>query len=167
MLALLVKWQLKRVCQTGIYWVYLVKPTNCNILPQEHQPQMDMVDEQGWTKIRQNSIKKIYFCLVTTVKSPSWRSDSCLLMLAMSSFSSRPKKSLWIQLETFSFSWYWWLQCSGLHARIFHYEVIRFCRLSVTFVGGLEAQLPTEMEEINVLEDLHLDHMTLWVSAHC
>lgn len=30
-------------------------------------------------------------------------------------------------------------------------------------MGGLEAQLPTEMEEINVLADLHLDHMTLWV----
>lgn len=38
---------------------------------------------------------------------------------------------------------------------------------SVIFVGGLEAQLSTEMEEINVLEDLHLDHMTLWISAHC
>lgn len=38
---------------------------------------------------------------------------------------------------------------------------------SVVFVGGLEAQLPTEMEEINVLKGLHLDHMTLWGSACC
>lgn len=35
------------VYPTGIYWVYLVKPTNCNILTQERQPQMDMVNEQG------------------------------------------------------------------------------------------------------------------------
>lgn len=44
---LLVKWQLKYVCQIGIYLVWLVKPTNCNILSQEDQPQMGMVDEQG------------------------------------------------------------------------------------------------------------------------
>lgn len=38
---------------------------------------------------------------------------------------------------------------------------------SAVFVGGLEAQLTTEMEEINVLKGLHLDHMTLWGSARC
>lgn len=38
---------------------------------------------------------------------------------------------------------------------------------SVVFVGGLEAQLPTEMEEINVLKGLNLDPMTLWGSARC
>lgn len=43
--------------------------------------------------------------------------------------------------------------------------VIRFYKCN--FASGLEAQLPTEMQEINVLEDLHLDHVICWVSTHC
>lgn len=55
------------------------------------------------------------------------------------------------------------LNCS---IKIFMAQMVN-CFYKCNFVSGLEAQLPTEMQEINVLEDLHLDHVICWVSAHC